>query len=287
MKEKRKKVLFTGGTGFIGRNLLPELKKKYDVNAPTRQELNLKDSEQVKTYLENGKFDVVIHAAIPNLLSNEEDMKGSVIKDSLKVFMNLYRSRNLFEKMLYFGSGAEYDKTQPIVRAKETDIGIRIPDSDYGLAKYIMNQLAISSENIYNLRIFGCYGPTDAEFKLITSAIHSAMKQETLLLHQNCVFDYMYVMDLVPILDYFIQNNPRFHDYNVCTGVRTEILEICKNIHKIMGNTKGIKVKLPGFNNEYSGDNSRLKEEITDVQFTPLAEGIMRQINYEKKEWKQ
>ena len=56
MKEKRKKVLFTGGTGFIGRNLLPELKKKYDVNAPTRQELNLKDSEQVKTYLENGKF---------------------------------------------------------------------------------------------------------------------------------------------------------------------------------------------------------------------------------------
>ena len=44
---KKKRILFTGGTGFIGRNLLPDLRGKYQVEAPRRQELDLKDSEAV------------------------------------------------------------------------------------------------------------------------------------------------------------------------------------------------------------------------------------------------
>ena len=54
-----------------------------------------------------------------------------------------------------------------------------------------------------------------------------------------------------------------------------------------MGNTKGIQMELPGFNNEYSGDNTRLLREIPNLKFTPLSEGIQYQINYEKEEWKQ
>ena len=30
------KVLFTGGSGFIGRNVIPILREKYEVIAPTR-----------------------------------------------------------------------------------------------------------------------------------------------------------------------------------------------------------------------------------------------------------
>lgn len=42
-----KKILFTGGTGFVGKNIIPILKEKYIVVSPSRKELDLKDTEAV------------------------------------------------------------------------------------------------------------------------------------------------------------------------------------------------------------------------------------------------
>ena len=45
-----KKILFTGGTGFLGRNLIPLLSKKYHIFAPGRKELNLTDIKTLESY---------------------------------------------------------------------------------------------------------------------------------------------------------------------------------------------------------------------------------------------
>lgn len=278
-----KKLLFTGGTGFFGRNLVPILKNKYLVLAPGRAELNLKDTKAVENYIKKEKIDVIIHAAIPNLVSSKEDIEGNVFKDSLKVFMNLYRVQDYYGKMIYFGSGAEFDKKKPIVLTREEEFGNSVPKSEYGFAKYIMNSLSASSKNIYNLRIFGCYGPTDAPFKLITHVIRCCLKDETIKLHQNCVFDYMYVTDLTSILDYFINNNPKYHDYNACTGVQTEIMDICRLIQEKMNCSLPVELEKEGLNNEYTGNNSRLLQEIPNLLLTSLSKGIEQQIKYEKE----
>lgn len=280
-----KKVLFTGGTGFLGRNLVPELKGIYDLYAPSRSELDLRNYEALKAYLMTHKFDVIIHAAIPNLLSNESDQKGSVLMNSLLPFMNLYNLQDYYGRLLYFGSGAEYDKSLPICSVTEEEFGRRVPINEYGLAKFTMNSLCRKSKKLYNLRIFGCYGPTDADFKLITYAIRCCLKGEQIVLNQNCLFDYMYVKDILPILNYFIYNNPEYHDYNICTGIKTDIEKICRQICALMGCPDNIITKKPGLNNEYSGDNRRIKHEIPSLVFTDLLSGINLQIEQERKDF--
>ena len=185
--------------------------------------------------------------------------------------------------MIYFGSGAEYGKQFPIVGVSEDYFGTVLPETDYGLAKYVMNTLCRQSQNIYNLRIFGCYGPTDADFKLITYAIRKCMECAPIELNRDCKFDYMWVMDLITVLEYFITNNPQYHDYNVCTGKSVKITDIVNIVRTEMQSDSQIIIKEKGEANEYSGSNLRIVTEIDSLKFTSLFEGIRQQINHELK----
>ncbi len=281
-----KRILFTGGTGFLGRNLIPHLSEKYEIIAPKRTELDLRDITALENFIKKNSFDVIIHAAIPNIAFNKSDREETLLKDSLLTFMKLHQMEEYYGKLIYFGSGAEFDKSHPIISVTENDFGKNLPQNDYGLAKYIMNEVARKSKKIYNLRIFGCYGPTDANFKLITYAIQCCIKHIPINLRQNCIFDYMSVFDLLPVLEYFIENEPMYHDYNICTGQRAELVEICKFIQEQMNCNKPIHIEMPGFNNEYTAQNVRICEEIPQLRFTSLFEGIKKQIDYEKGAYK-
>ena len=59
-----KKLLLTGGTGFIGRNILPVLREKYDVAAPTRAELDVYRADSVDAFLAENPVDFLVHCAI-------------------------------------------------------------------------------------------------------------------------------------------------------------------------------------------------------------------------------
>lgn len=276
-----KRILFTGGTGFLGRNLVPLLSEKYEVYAPSRSELDLKDMEAIERYIKCHSFDAIIHAAIPNIAFNPLDNEITLLRDSLLAFLKLHQLQDEYGKLIYFGSGAEFDKTRPIVNVAEDEFGKRVPISDYGLAKYTMNQLCRVSEKIYNLRIFGTYGPTDSRFP--SYVIRCCLNGENIVLNQNCVFDYMYIFDLFPVLEYFIENKPMYHDYNVCSGTKIELLQICEIVQTELKTHMNVQIKIGGYNNEYSGDNTRIRTEVPNLKFAPVQEGIVNLIWYEKK----
>lgn len=69
------------------------------------------------------------------------------------MYYNLKRYNNLYGKMLYFGSGAEYDKSKDISFVTEAEFINNVPLTQYGLAKYIIGKDIEKSSNIYNLRI--------------------------------------------------------------------------------------------------------------------------------------
>lgn len=276
-----KKVLLTGGTGFIGRNIKDSLSRVCDLYAPTREELNLLNEQAVEDYLRKHHIDIVIHGANPNPVKSVIDKQETMFADSIRGFENLFHAQEYYDRMYTLGSGAEYDKSKDMVLITEEEEGRSIPYDSYGLAKYVMNQLTEGSEKHCNLRIFACYGPTDHESKFITHAIRCCMKKEPITIRQDCYFDYMHVSDLANILEYFIYHDPSCKAYNVCTGTRYLLSRIADMVRKQMKSESEIVLLEEGLNKEYTGSNRRLLAEIGSYQFMSLEDGIRLQIESE------
>lgn len=282
-----KNILFTGATGFVGRNIVPILKKDFCVFAPTRRELDLKDGDAVYRYVYDNHIQAIVHSANPNPVKNAlNDAAETMFEDSLRIFINLYRVQNICEKIIYLGSGAEYDKSMDICTISETEAQRSVPKDVYGGAKYIMNELAQHSGNVYNMRLFACYGPTDHESKFITHVIRCCLAGEDVTIRQNCYFDYIHVYDLAKIITYMLEHDLKYHDYNVASGVRVSLKEIAEKVCEQMGYPKTkIRILTEGFNKEYTANIERLEGEMhLKKEFIDLETGIAMQINYER-EW--
>lgn len=278
------KILLTGGTGFVGKNILPILREKHNVDAPTRKELDIKNQYEVESYLKKGCYDVVIHSANTNPTKNPlYDNAVNMTEDTIRGYLNISKLNYLYEKMFYIGSGAEYGKSRPICKVKETDIGEIIPEDSYGIAKYIINELANKSKNIYNFRVFGCYGPYDHESKFITHVIRCILNNQDVTIRQNCMFDYLHVYDLGKVLNEAIEKKLDFHDYNVASGVPISLGDIASKVCNEMNvNSKIIYLK-NGWNLEYTANINRLKNEFQTVKsFISIDDGIRMQIEHER-----
>jgi GDP-L-fucose synthase len=275
-----KKLMITGSTGFIGRNLLPMLQENYTVSAPSRLELNLIDTDAVRRYLGAGRFDAVIHLANPTG-HNPQDKCEEIFERSLRVFTSLENCCGFYDKMIYIGSGAEYGKHRDISNISEDNFGEELPRDAYGLSRYIMNQITDNRSNIVNLRLFACYGPNDPPHKLIPSIIKCIKEGGDIELNQDVWFDFLYVDDIFPVLVNFIEKPAANKAYNLCSGNRVLISEIADEVRKQMGSSKQIKFKKSGLNLEYTGSNKRLRNEIPMWAPRPISEGIREIIHKE------
>ena len=279
------RVLLTGGTGFIGRSILPFLRENAKVDAPRREELDTVSQESVRDYFAARTYDVVIHSANSNPFLNPScDSHEAMLDASVRGFMNLRSQSGHYGRMLYFGSGAEYDKRFDIIKAKEEQIGKNIPVDVYGFAKYVMNELARASDKIFNLRVFGCYGPTDSKTKFIRDAIDCCLENKAVSIRQNCMFDYIYVDDIGKLVCRMMTMDLRHHDYNLCSGRRISLLEIAEIVSRQMKNPQKPEIASPGWNKEYTADNGRLLAEVGTFEFISMNKGIARQIAWQKRE---
>jgi len=272
----KRKILITGSTGFIGHNLKEGLFKDYSIVAPVSSELDLINSEEVKLFLERYQFDMVIHCATHNATITSKKDLSKVLYSNLMMFFNLARCYKLYDRMFYFGSGAEYDKENYVPQMKEDYFDMHVPKDDYGFSKYIMAKYIENKPNIYDLRLFGCFGKyEDWRIRFISNAICKTIYNLDITIKQNVYFDYLYINDLVKIIKLLIEK-PKLenHYYNVCTGKTIDLLSIAKKILAISNKNLKIVIKSSGLKREYSGDNHQLLKEIGQFEFTPLDQAI-------------
>ncbi len=271
-----KRLLITGGGGFIARHLCERLGPDYDIQAPKRQELDLMDAQMVMEHIEGGDYDTVIHCATYDAApAHSKKDPTRVLENNLRMFVNITRCDGHYEKMVYYGSGAEFSREHWMPKMGESFFDAHVPKDQYGLSKYVMTKYAQSADNVYNLRLFATFGKyEDWKVRIISSLIRDAVLDRPMSINQNRSYDFLDVADLCRITKWFIDNDPEGSVYNVCSGTVVDFVTIAKMINDISGKDLDIIVGSDETGIEYSGDNSLLVNELGGFEFTPLKESI-------------
>lgn len=276
-----KKIFLTGGNGFVGRNIIQQLCDTYTILAPPSSELNLLNSDAVLKYLKAHTVDIVIHVANIGGKRNEPNPED-IEKKNMNMFENIVSAKQYFFRMFMLGSGAEYDKRNAIVLAKEEDADVATPIDPYGAYKKRCSKIAGNLDFITHLRLFGIFGPhEDYRVRFISNNICRTLFDLPISLRKNVVFDYLYIDDFIDMLKWFIENDElKYKHYNVCTGAQIDLLSLANIIKDVSGKDLQIQVGESGMGKEYSGSNDRLMNEMDGFEFTPLEESVIHMYDW-------
>jgi len=273
-------ILITGGSGFIGRNFVEYLSEKHNILAPTHNELELLDEDAVKRFFDNNHIDIVIHSAVRAGHRNAIDSSNQLYNNT-RMFFNIERNKGKYKKLIFLGSGLDYDIRYYLPKMQEEYFDTHVPIDEGGFSKYIISKYIQNSDNMIELRIFGIFGKyEDYAIRFISNAICKTLFDLPITIKQNRLFDYIYIEDLMPVIDYFIANEVMHKVYNVTPNNPIELITLAQKILRVSGKDLPIVIYQEGMGTEYSGANSRLREQIPDLSFIPFDHAIQKLYNW-------
>lgn len=273
------KLLVTGGSGFIGRNLREGLAVDHAVVAPGHSDLDLLDEGAVCAFLREGQFDAVIHAATWNATRVSAKDTSLTLDRNLRMFFNLLRERKSFGRFIHFGSGAEYSREHWHAGMQEDEAGRHIPSDDYGLSKLVASRCGESLPGVTNLRLFGVFGPhEDWRIRFISSNACRGLFEQPIRIRQDRRFDFLHVDDVVAAVKGVLRSEAWEGTYNLCRGRGERLGVIAAMVLRALGKDLPVVISEPGEGPEYSGNNRRFLERMPAWRPSDLEAGVARQV---------
>ena len=315
-----KKMLITGGVGFIGSNFIHYILSKYnDYQVINLDKLtyaanldNLKDIEDNKNYrfihgdiadqefifklFENEKFDIVINFAA------ESHVDNSILNPQIFTITNILGTQVLLDacrkyniKRFHQVSTDEVYGELPlddnsILFTEKTPLN---PSSPYSASKASADMLVKSYYRTYSLpitisRCSNNYGPYQHLEKLMPLMISKAINNDNLPVYGNGlnVRDWLHVYDHCTAIDLIIHEGKIGEIYNIGGNNEKSNIDVVKIILKELGKSEKLIKYVndrPGHDLRYAIDSTKIKTTLNWKPVYSFEKGILDTIKWYTK----
>lgn len=308
------KILVTGSTGFIGKELVYKLIQKghsvvaieryvtgrYSLDKNDNLELhnaNLTDYPSIKRIISDTQPEYVMHLAAISPVSFSYDHYIEVTNVNYLGTINLaescYREVQNFKQFIFAGTSEEYGMTLQDPDKKLKENSELSPNSPYAVAKVASDLYLHYMYLAYNfpytiLRPYNTYGRKDNVHFFMERAITQMLTQKDVYLGDSeAVRDWLYVDDHVEGYIKALGNSKAIGEsIQLCTGkgyTTKETAELIAKLTDFKGQIHWNSTqKRPLDAKVLIGDNSKAKELIGWEPQVYLEEGLKRTIAYYK-----
>ena len=307
-----KKIIVTGGLGFIGSNLIDILIKKkfFVINLDkityssnfynTKNFKNLKNYKFIKCDIANKKILNILNKYKPSCIFNlaaETHVDRSIDNPDNFIKSNIVGVYNLLEcfknfskrnksKLVHISTDEVFGD---VLNGRSSEIYQYKPSSPYAASKAASDHLVSSYVRTYKINavITNCsnnYGPNQHPEKLIPKLIYNILKNKTLPIYGKGLNsrEWIYVKDHCEALIKVYQKGKAGNFYNIGSNKNLSNLEVTQkllNIAKkkiIIG--KNVKINFvkdrPGHDVRYALNSNKIKKELNWKPKINFSEGI-------------
>ena len=305
---KNKRVLVTGGAGFLGSYVCEKLRKEgcQQIFVPKKNQYNLVEMEACKRVYQDARPDIVIHlAAVVGGIGANQQNPGEFFYENLMMGAQLMEQARLFgiEKFVAIGTICCYPKFTPIP-FKEEDLWNGYPEetnAPYGLAKKMLLVQAQAYRTQYGMdSIFllpvNLYGPGDnfapqsshvipALIKKCFDALKNSEKEIEVWGTGNATREFLYVEDAAEAIllasEFYNNSDP----VNLGVGFEISIADLTKLIAKHAGFMGAIRwnTSKPDGQPRRMLDTQKAKQKFGFEAKTSLEEGIAKTVAWYKE----
>jgi len=308
---KNKRIVVTGGDGFLGKNVVKKL-KEYEcehIFIPLHKDYNLVEMEDVKKLYLDTKPDVVIHlAAVVGGIGANRENPGRFFYENLMMGVQMIEQGRLnhIDKFVALGTICCYPKFTS-VPFKEEDLWNGYPEetnAPYGLAKkmllvqsqsyrqqYGFNSIFLMPVNLYGQGDNFCECSSHVIPALIKKCIDAIeLKQDKIYVWGtgNATREFLYIEDAAEGIVLATEKYNKSEPVNIGAGFEISIKELVNKIVKITGFDGEIvwDISKPDGQPRRCLDTSRAKKEFDFEAKTEFEEGLKKTIEWYKHEKK-